>query len=256
MSEHTGIIYGYPRPDGSICYVGQTQQPLEKRHKDHLWNKTPVGAYLLTLAKPPQPRILVQVVSPTHQELVEDLAYWETVMIFKHHTLSRCFPNDGGFNRMVPNSLDYKFLTTREARARAGRICRDKGVGIHGMSPQRRTEIGRKNRASMPLDALKRGGRTAGRINGSRAVELRTGIHAPGFDRAAAGRLAGNILVRDGKGLFGRSPEKITSDARAGGLVAGQQNKKYLAQGRHTRWHVWRGIAKPDCEYCEAAKTA
>jgi hypothetical protein len=47
------------------------------------------------------------IVASSQQELNDDLAYWETVLMFKYHTLFSWFPQDKGFNRSLPLSYDY-----------------------------------------------------------------------------------------------------------------------------------------------------
>ena len=163
MVEHQGIIYGYAHPDGKLFYVGQARN-LAVRHAQHLHEqRLPVERYVRTLETPPEPIELKRVTSPTRAALIDDLAFWETVLMFQHRTIRTWFPKDGGFNFCVPQSKDYL------AVARLGGFI------------------------SGPI---------TGRRNGAAAVKNHTGVHAPGFDHTIGGRRAAITNRKNGTGLY------------------------------------------------------
>ena len=67
----------------------------------------------------------------------------------------------------------------------------------------------------------------------------------------------GRSNVENGTGWFGRSKEKMTEDGRIGGRSNAENKTGFCApgvadRGRHTRWHVNRGIVNPNCSLCIA----
>jgi len=230
MKHFEGIIYGYPRPNGSICYVGQVQSlNLGKRHKNHLTDNLGIDKYLRSLEAPPEPIELMRIVNVARKDLIDDLSYWETVLMFKHHTLITWFPNDGGFNRSIPQSTDHSVLGSIGGPI-GGRTNAINKTGVCGRSPEKMSADGRKygriggracvkNKtglfgmtAEQKIAACRKGGFIAGPIAGRKAVECgriqalghrmaeinrknNTGIFAPGM-AAKGGKIQGPIQGR------------------------------------------------------------
>jgi len=94
-----GIIYGYWILN-AWAYVGQVQsvdpKRLAKRHRAHV-RVHPAW---------PAPVILERVIGSDKADLLFNLAWQETVWIFKQHTYRRIWP--AGLNRIVPWAEDYQ----------------------------------------------------------------------------------------------------------------------------------------------------
>lgn len=99
---------------------------------------------------------------------------------------------------------------TKEAQIRAGRDIFKRKTGIFGMAPEQKLEASSKGGRI--------GGPIGGRIQGRKNVENGQLARI----RAAGGRASGRIAVESGR----------------------------LDRGRHTRWHVNRGIISPTCNLC------
>ena len=131
---HTGLIYAYPN------YIGQVQSlNLLRRHRQHL-------------AKHPDwsmPIILEVVDGKSKEDLIFNLAWAETIWMFKLHTYKPVW--SAGLNKMLPASKDYEVIgklgggirnmsdkstkrmmsgtgVTRDARARHKRGCKKGGL--------------------------------------------------------------------------------------------------------------------------------
>ena len=165
---YSGVIYGYARPDGSLFYVGQSSS-LKQRHGQHLRGPLPVDDYLRSLGTVPEPIELRCVSAEDRAELIDELAHWETVLMFQHHTLISCFPNNGGWNFTFPRSSDYlKMGQMNGARVKS------RGEGFC-------------NR-----ELAVKAGRVGGVASGNQHKENDTGVCAPGV-AAKGGRVGGMI---------------------------------------------------------------
>lgn len=247
---YEGVIYGYPRPDGSIFYVGQSRN-LQKRRKEHLTESRPclipIDRYLRTLENPPEPVVLMRITSSTRQKLVDDLSFYETVLMFKHHTLVPWFPKDGGFNFRVPWPTDY------ETKGRIGCFIRNR---IHGSptTPAGRRKGGRAagkqnwqryGNFSTPEGRVK-GGQTAGRLSRERGI----GLFALTFEqRSINGRRAGKLSAA--KFTAVQLAERGAKSGRAHRINGtGVCDPHINEQGRHDCWHTRRGILTSTCRLC------
>ncbi|MHB8503142.1 MAG: hypothetical protein ACYDHE_19645 [Candidatus Acidiferrales bacterium] len=95
MKQHEGLIYGYPH------YVGQIQsntpRRFEKRYRDHKL-KHPDWS---------EPVILERVTGINREDLLFNLAFQETIWMFKLHTYLPIWRSEGGFNLRVSFAKDY-----------------------------------------------------------------------------------------------------------------------------------------------------
>jgi hypothetical protein len=170
----------------------------------------------------------------------------------------------------------------RWAGAKGRRTCQERKLGIHapenrgkGLRKQKELKIGvfspnfdrAKCGYAQPRAAKVKGGRTAkrkkvgvfapehqaNRSKWARAGRLAQkekglGINAPEM-RTLYAVLAGHSHKRNGTGIFAPGVHDKT-------LVANRQYSTGLWDpdvkqfGLHTRWHVNRGIVKPDCKFC------
>ncbi len=168
--EFRGVIYGYRDPvTGKMRYIGQTENPI-KRHKKHLKANLSVDKWLRSFTNPPQPEVLCEVTGTDRQVFLEDMANRETVAMFHHHTYLPSYPNEGGFNRSLPLSVDYKNLG-RIGGIVAGRIATESGhlKRIAGMGGR---ISGRQNVESGHLARIQSsGGKAQGPIQGQKNIE-------------------------------------------------------------------------------------
>jgi len=96
---------------------------------------------------------------------------------------------------------------------KAGAIAYEKGVGVHGRSPEKMSEDGRK------------AGKIGGKIGGNKNKENKTGIcgMTPEERREAGkkgGKISGKSNYEKGIGIHNRSKEQMTEDSKKGGKAS------------------------------------
>ena len=191
----------------------------------------------------------------------------EVAKISIHHAITG---HNGGFGTephdgLIPN-LDERAELEYEHRAKGGRIAGRKtveeGTGVHGLTPEQRSEYGRKTvedgtgihglAPEQRSEYSSKGGRIAGRKAvedgtgihgltpeqrseyGRKAVEDGTGVH--GYNPKTGERYVvenGRKAVEDGTGIHGLTPEQKSEYSSKGGKIGGI--KATLAQGK-TLW--------------------
>lgn len=117
-----------------------------------------------------------------------------------------------------------------------GRRHKEKGTGIFtpGMQAVGGRITGRKNKTlkrgifTLTRAQLVENGRKNGRVNGRKAVEQKTGIFAPDYDKGKGGRIGGRTNADSGQ----------------------MQTLGYSGLGAHARWHTNKGIVNPKCALC------
>lgn len=89
-------------------------------------------------------------------------------------------------------------------------------------------------------NAPRLGGLVSGPINGRKAVENKTGIHADGFDRVAAARKAGAIAAETGQINRIKTKDSCFRGGKTQGkrAVESGQWEEIKGMGLHTRWHT------------------
>jgi hypothetical protein len=176
----------------------------------------------------------------------------ETIWMFRFHTWHPAYPN--GYNITLPGSQDYLKLGVI-----GGRIAVESGqlASVRNIQAlvQKNIETGhiqalgrvygRKAVESGRLvkictrEVRARGGRITGRNNveNGHLARLRTPEH-----QKLAGSIAGHKSVADKTGIHSPDFDK-TKGGQAGAPIA-----------NHNRWHIRRGVSKPDtCALCRAA---
>ncbi len=125
---------------------------------------------------------------------------------------------------------------TPESRSRCGRLAVERGDFLRSCT----TEVRAK------------GGRTQGRRNAENGHMAKIG-HIQGLKNTEIGRKRGLIQgpknVASGQAQkWGRTAGRLAVES---GQLAKIQIRENSDKGRHNRWHVWRGIVKPECPLCQ-----
>jgi hypothetical protein len=226
-------LYRYQDPTdlSKTLYVGQGA----KRDRVHRAERSSFGRRFRRRfpgQKLPQPiRWTVEVANQL------ELNELETIAMFQY----RSWHGYGGMNLGLPGSTDYPTLNSaipHEDRVRNGRIgglkgglvsgrnARENHTGICGMTPQQRREAGRRSHALHPDLAI------------------------------AWGRKLGRKAATNGQLAIARSkinPEKLRAAARANARKRVESGRwaEIAGLGLHYRWHIKRGVSKPEtCELC------
>jgi hypothetical protein len=195
---HAGLIYAYPH------YVGQVQSidRLNVRHKTHLkkhfdW---------------PEPEAVEIVTGVDHRDLLFNLAFQETIWMFKLHTYRPIF--SGGLNLALPFAWD---------RARAGHL-----GGLIG---------GKRTKQLHPEEQrewCRRASKAANGNGGKRTKQLH-----PEEQREWCRRASKAANGNGGKRTKQLHPEEQRIWC-----------KKASSIGLHHRWHTNRNVISPSCDLC------
>lgn len=104
---------------------------------------------------------------------------------------------------------ETRIKNARNAGLIGGKIARDMGVGIHALTPEQRSDIGRI------------GGAIGGKISGPKTYELGIGIHGMNLkEKSAAGKKGGSKIKELGLGIHGLTPEEHSEAGRKGGTTS------------------------------------
>ena len=105
----------------------------------------------------------------------------------------------------------YGGKVSYKSSLKGGITCMERGVGIHALTKEEKSEIGRKS--------------------GNKAKELGLGIHsltkkelsnAGKIGGSISGKIVGNICKEKKIGICGRSKEQMSEDGRIGGKIGGK----------------------------------
>ncbi len=133
----------------------------------------------------------------------------------------------------------------------AAQACKEKGIGIFGLSEEQQKQNGFASLNNQPREIRAE--------IGKKCRDGKIGIFAPGYDFGKGGRAGGSIGGRS------KSPAKIAASLknlpsveikRANGKKAKEQGTGIFSSGydtrtaMHVRWHVKRNIQNSKCSLC------
>lgn len=210
----------------------------------------------------------------------------ETVWMFRFHTWRGY---EGGMNMTLPGSTDY-----RNIAAIGGQIAAESGQ-IQKLASTYGTENAANARKYLTSEILKANGRLVAKryssvngiqsvesgclakarskltteemsANGRKTKERQLGIFAPEFDKSKGGRIGGRKATESGQLAKAREHCNYKKMGQVGGrsavdtgqLAKARERCNYKKMGQtvnHNRWHLNRGISKPEtCTLCKAAQ--
>jgi hypothetical protein len=104
--------------------------------------------------------------------------------------------------------------------------------------------------ASNPPEAARKAMSLGGSIGGAKAAEHPNRSEICRSGGRVGGRTAGRIAAESGSLAKMRTPEHQIAAARLSGI---ETRTEEADKGRHTRWHVNRGVINVDCPLCVPA---
>lgn len=239
---HTGLIYGYPRPDGGFYYVGQTRvDGFKRRHREHCTRDDVPFDRFMRVNGEIKPVVLKFVVCNSLKQLSNLLDDAEEDAMIKHKTLRLKFPEYQGWNFMTPRGVDYNVL------ARIGGLASNQ-------NPENRNRLKRLS----TFESRSKGGKIGGAANVETGQSLALGL-SQGKKNLESGHWD-RIKVLGYEGAAERAKIQGLKNVESGHLASLNQGKKnagkpgYMASigklSAHVQRHVKRNIINPSCSLC------
>lgn len=115
----------------------------------------------------------------------------------------------------IKNGKNVAHIMSKEQRIQNGYKTKELGIGIFGLSEEQRSENGKK------------GGKVAGKIQGKRNAELKTGVCGLTKEQLVEiGRISGNKTKEAKTGIFGLSDDAKIENCKKGGEIVSTQRWK------------------------------
>jgi hypothetical protein len=221
--SHAGIIYGLHNGDHEIRYVGQTIRTAKKRMGEHIR-----AAEVLDARSPVYD--WMRKYGPRNIEMC-------VIATFDEDTVDQIHEAEIYYIDM------YRQVSTKK-------LLNQKSGGAHGKHSEETKQKLREYRTGMKIHSeeykaklsLRATGNTyaAGHVRPQHAID------------ASVAAWKGSHHTEEAKAKIGAAHRgRIFSDDSKAKMSESQRNSPFKGLGNHNRWHVDRGITKPDCPHCE-----